>query len=98
MAHFASGGSASTTIVAEIAKFEKAGWTCRAFATRSDGYIFFLCTHAARKKPTVFAGCRYDWTIGNYRRHAARYVRPGKRRETLAILDLFACHALKWSK
>lgn len=75
------------------------GWQIIAFATRADGYIFYLCIHSARPKdkPVIFAGCRRAYTLGQFRHHANRYGSRGKRKETRAILDLFACYALKWS-
>lgn len=67
-------------------------------ATRSDGHIFFLMQNTSEHSDFIIrAGCR-EFTLGQFRRHAntnyERFLGKGrfataKKRETLAILDLF---------
>jgi hypothetical protein len=72
---------------------------CIAVATRdAGGYIFFLVGRTDKRQTkwtyTIYAGCRHNFTIAQYRKHVREY--PSKRRfahkrhQTTAILDLFA--------
>lgn len=88
----------------ELAERERKGWTVRSMVTRSDGYLFQLCTKPdfAKGEPVVFAGCRKAETLAWYRAHTKFYhgrSRGGKAKETRAILDLFAAQSKfkRWS-
>lgn len=71
------------------------GYTILAIATRSDGYMFYLVRRYSDDKPTIWAGCKQNYTQAEYRRHIrASHSYRGragrwKTKETLAILDLF---------
>lgn len=91
-----------------LKNFTAGSWEVLAFATRSDGYMFYAVRH--RDVDThllrVFAGCRKNYSFGAFRTHTSRYARfegarcgTAKRKETLAILAaLEATAKAKWSK
>lgn len=84
------------SVTAMFHRIQARGGIVRSFATRSNGYVFWL----VQNKHGVFrvwAGCRRNWSMAHWRKHVRGYkgsfsstqYAARKAKETTKILDLF---------